>query len=258
MTCGACGAEASHGSSFCGECGRPIQMAERAAGSAGKESNWIRWAAVSFLVLAVAWSYSARSGIVWWAVMTPLMLGAVAAALRRPEIDAVVEGWGSTFEARRAKAAGSEGKISRYLTRPVFACARRMWEVPCGVPDAPLRAGIRIGALAYFFSVTAVLLAAAAYVVVGLVVAVLLIVAFAWILSFATGQATPRMPRIQRPRGMFGDSTVSNYRKGYEQALQDKDNVAAAAASATLIPLQDGAVQRGYQDGIDGKRFEPR
>jgi hypothetical protein len=258
MTCDSCGAEVAHDNPFCLNCTTSTPAQNPAAGTLSQDSGWIRWAATGFLVLVAAGGYyTPRGGVMLLAAM-PLMLGAMVAALRIPAIQAAVEGWGARFETRRARAAASRGKFARFVTRPVFALASRLWKMPSAVSDAHLRAGVRVAVLSYLFAVTAALLAAAAYIVIGLAIAVLLIAAFSWIVSFANGQSSPRFTSVRRPKGMFPDSTVSNYRKGYEQALQHKDNVAAMAAYATLLPLQDGAFQRGYQEAIDGKRFEPR
>lgn len=120
----------------------------------------------------------------------PLVLGCMPLVINSEALSAWVNRRQAGFERVRERGRAG-GPFGRYFLRPLGAGSSALWQRTENIQSPHFRAGVRVLALAYFWAIMIALLAAAAYVIVGVIIAIFVLFAAFWLLSHFLGGSTP-------------------------------------------------------------------
>lgn len=134
----------------------------------------ISGAAVVMVAAAILIGAPSSHLAVWLVFLVPLMVGACIPLASRDAVSAAINGWGGYFDRGLNRAQGREGKFSRYFSRPLHWGSLKLWSVSERIQNGHIRAGVRLGAIVYFWA--AILLALAMLVIMAVYVIVLVVV----------------------------------------------------------------------------------
>jgi len=113
-------------------------------------------------------------------VLGPAVAGAVLAAVANDALTGWVDRWERTFERLSVWSRSRQTKVAVYFGRPAAGGSRWLWNRTIGIGNGSTRSGVRLAFALYFWAIMIALLAAAAYIVIGIVCLFLMISVFAW------------------------------------------------------------------------------
>ncbi len=156
-----------------------------------QQKEWIyRGLAVATSVLVVWLGYRFRNDGPKPLLLLPVLAGAAIAILRLPSISGAIdsiEGW---LRTRRDKATENQGKFARFVSRPFYAQCLFVWRCTAPIPDAHVRAGMRLAILIIVSAGSLLLLVTAAYVLFAIVIFLFVLAIAFWIFSLWAGSGS--------------------------------------------------------------------
>lgn len=164
----------------------------------------------------------AANSVVFLLLLGPVVLGLLVVVLGSPALNARIDGWRATFAGVGTWAEPRPGRVARYFAHPLSRGSARLWTRTDPISDVSVRCGMRITAVLYLWAAMIALLAAAVYVIIGVVMLVAVIAITGWVLRIAGvwdgGAITPGRGTKQ---GLFGMVLLAS-RDGSERRVYKK------------------------------------
>lgn len=157
-----------------------------------EQKEWILRGIAGLVTVLLVW-LMARDGLI---LLAPFVAGGLVTAMRLEMVSQAVDSIENWLKKGSTKAASKQGKFARFVQRPFFASSLAIWRWTTPIPDAHLKAGVRIAALILIAGVAVTLVVVAVYVIIAIVVLVLTVILMGWFLSLhaepSVGGASPR------------------------------------------------------------------
>jgi hypothetical protein len=122
----------------------------------------------------------------------PLIIGAMVVIANRGIFNEWIDSRRMTFQRWYDSAVLRSGKFAKFFMRPTTRASLWVWSLTDKISDEALRSGVRVSSVLYLWSAMIMLLAAAVYVIVGIVVTIAIIALVGWILSLGSDEPEPR------------------------------------------------------------------
>lgn len=154
------------------------------------QTNRMRIAALIVAISAIVAAAFAPDPAIVVLLIIPLVAGCAPQVVASESFSVWIDRWQATFQRIRDRG-NTGGPVGRYFLRPLGAGSSALWRRTAAVQSPHLRAGVRILVLGYFWAIMIALLAVALYVIIGIVITILLLVAVFWILGHVLGGGSP-------------------------------------------------------------------
>jgi hypothetical protein len=182
----------------------------------------VRLFAGATIVIALATCLASAPGYqaVMWMLLGPVMAGGVVALASQVDWSEQINDCQTSFEQGLAKAEGKTGKYSRFFLTPLYRGSLWLWRATDGIGDAHVKAALRVGGIAYFWSVMIVVLVLAVWLIVGLMIAVFALAIVSWfmggrrIVTSAASDFVVKGVGTRIHKGVFGPTDTRIDKKG--------------------------------------------